>query len=663
MATVIVSAVRTPFGRFGGALKDVPAVELGAWAIRAACARVALAPDERDHLILGHCVGGGVGQVPARQAALRAGLPVAVQAVSLNTACTSALNAVIWGDLLIQSRRARWVIAGGMENMSQSPYILPRARWGYRLGDGPLVDDLTASLTCPLGGKHMGDYANDAAKAYGITRAMQDEWALRSHRRYFAAQEAGFFRQEIVPATVKIGKTEIVLDTDEQPRADTTLEKLAALPPAFSPDGTVTAGNAPGLNDGATAIVLMDEADARALGLEPLAWIVGAAQVSDEPPRISTVPAATARKLLSERGLRPQDVDLWEINEAFAAVPLICIRELDIDPERVNVNGGAVAIGHPVGATGARILMTLAYEMRRRGAGLGVATLCGAGANGAAVLLATEPDTLGARPKARASANPRRRAAPKPAGALPPLRFALFDLDQTLYPMTSGLMDEVGRLIKQYMRERCGFAESEIVALRDRYFREYGTTLRGLMLHHNVDPEDYLAYVHNLPLEQFIAPNPALDEALAALPLTKVIFTNASEAHARRVLALLGVERHFSAIIDIKAIRYVNKPEPGAYEQALALLGARPEECLLLDDAPRNLVPGRAMGMVTVLVGSEDAQGADFAIARIEDLPRITALFNGRLPRPEGQNAEESRPAADEILRSDQNDDAARRRP
>lgn len=633
MATVIVSAARTPFGRFGGALKDVPAAELAAWAIRAVCSRAALQPDERDHVILGHCVGGGVGQVPARQAALRAGLPVAVHAMALNTACTSALNAVIWGDLLIQSGGARFVIAGGMENMSRSPYILPRARWGYRLGDGPLVDDLTASLTCPLGGKHMGDYANDAARAYGVTRAMQDEWALRSHRRYFAAKEAGLFRDEIIPAAVKVGKAETVLDTDEQPRADTSLEKLAALPPAFSPEGTVTAGNAPGLNDGAAVLVLMDEANARALGLEPLAWIVGAAQVSDEPPRISTVPADTARKLLSERGLRPQDVDLWEINEAFAAVPLICIRELDIDPDRVNVNGGAVAIGHPVGATGARILMTLAYEMRRRGAAMGVATLCGAGANGAAVLLASEPGNPTAQPKARTSAKPRRRPeSARPTGALPPLRFALFDLDQTLYPMTSGLMDEVGRLIKRYMHERCGMAEADIVALRDRYFREYGTTLRGLMLHHGVDPDDYLAYVHNIPLEQYIGPNPALDKALAALPLTKVIFTNASEAHARRVLNLLGVEHHFSAIIDIKAIRYVNKPDLEAYEQALALLGAHADECLLLDDTPRNLVPGRAMGMVTVLVGTDDPDDAHFALARIEDLPRLAALLNGRLP-------------------------------
>ena len=391
MTTVVVSAIRTPFGRFGGALKDVPAVEMGAWVIRAALSRAPLALDARDQVILGHCVGGGVGQVPGRQAALHAGLQNTVGATTLNTACTSALNAVIWGDLLIQTGRARAIVAGGMESLSQSPYILPRARWGYRLGDGPLVDDLTASLTCPLRGKHMGDYANDAAKTYGINRMEQDEWALRSHRRYFAAKEAGKFADELTPVTAKTGRVETVVSADEQPRADIALDKLASLPPAVSPEGTVTAGNAPGLNDGAAAMILMDDAEATRLGLEPLAWIAGAAQVWDEPPRISTVPAETAKRLLAERGLRAADVDLWEINEAFAAVPLICIRELGIDSERVNVNGGAVAIGHPVGATGARILMTLIYELRRRGLRLGIATLCGAGANGAAVLVSTEP--------------------------------------------------------------------------------------------------------------------------------------------------------------------------------------------------------------------------------------------------------------------------------
>lgn len=214
------------------------------------------------------------------------------------------------------------------------------------------------------------------------------------------------------------------------------------------------------------------------------------------------------------------------------------------------------------------------------------------------------------------------------------LRFALFDLDQTLYPMSSGLMTEVGKLIQQYMKERCGFAEPEIPALRDGYFRKYGTTLRGLILHHDVDPADYLEYVHDLPLDQFIAPNPALDEALAELPMTKVIFTNASQAHAERVLRLLGVERHFSAIIDVEAIEYLNKPDPRAYEKALAILGARAEECILLDDTDRNLLPGREMGMVTVLVGGDHSDVAHFAISHIEQFPDVIAQLDGRLPMP-----------------------------
>jgi putative hydrolase of the HAD superfamily len=212
------------------------------------------------------------------------------------------------------------------------------------------------------------------------------------------------------------------------------------------------------------------------------------------------------------------------------------------------------------------------------------------------------------------------------------LRFALFDLDQTLYPMSSGLMTEVGKRISQYMRERCGFTEPEILALRDGYFRKYGTTLRGLILHHGVDPADYLEYVHNLPLEQFVAPNPALDEALGELPLTKVVFTNASKAHAQRVLRLLGVERHFSAIIDVAATEYLNKPDPGAYDKALAILGACGEECILLDDTDRNLLPGRQMGMVTVLVGSDHSDVADFAISAIERFPEVIAQLDGRLP-------------------------------
>lgn len=215
------------------------------------------------------------------------------------------------------------------------------------------------------------------------------------------------------------------------------------------------------------------------------------------------------------------------------------------------------------------------------------------------------------------------------------LRFALFDLDQTLYPMSSGIMDEVGKRINQYMRERCGFAESEILAFRDGYFRKYGTTLRGLILHHGVDPADYLEYVHNVPLEKFVAPNPALDEALAGLSLIKVIFTNSSEAHARRVLGLLGVARHFSAIIDVKAIGYLNKPDPGAYVKALQILGARAQECVLLDDSERNLLPGREMGMVTIAVGSQRSEIAHFAISSIEQFPQVIARLDGDLANSE----------------------------
>lgn len=216
--------------------------------------------------------------------------------------------------------------------------------------------------------------------------------------------------------------------------------------------------------------------------------------------------------------------------------------------------------------------------------------------------------------------------------ALPSLRLALFDLDQTLYPVSSGLMAEVGRLITQYMLERCGFSESTVDSIRSSYYEQYGTTLRGLMLHHNVDPEDYLAYVHRLPLEKYVKPNPALDRALADLPLVKVVFTNASEAHARRVLALLGVEHHFSTIVDIKAIEYLNKPNPRAYELALNILQAEPEECIFLDDTDRNLLQARKMGMVTVLVGREQSPAADFAIASIEMLPQVMSQLDGRLP-------------------------------
>ena len=271
--------------------------------------------------------------------------------------------------------------------MSQVPYTLPQARFGYRLGHAEIVDALTMALTCPITGVHMGVYASRAALERGIDREAQDRWALRSQQRYEAARAAGHFSDEIAPVAVEGRKGPVTIAADEQPRADTTYEKLAALPPAFEREGTVTAGNAPGLNDGAAALVLASAEVARELGVEPLARIVATGRASAPPEAINVAPALAARAALAAADLRAGDVDLWEINEAFAAVTLASIAELGLDPERVNVNGGSVAVGHPVGATGARILMTLVYELRRRGGGLGLATICGAGANGCAVLV------------------------------------------------------------------------------------------------------------------------------------------------------------------------------------------------------------------------------------------------------------------------------------
>jgi len=384
----IVAATRTPFGRFGGTLKDLTAVELGAAAIREAVRRAQVDGEAINRVILGNCMGAvTLGQVPARQAALKAGLPDSVPTMAINTACTAALQAAGLGLAMIRHGEAEVVVAGGMESMSQVPYILPQARWGYRLGHGQVVDALTNALTCPISGVHMGVFASQVAQEHGIGREQQDRWALRSQQRYQAARAAGKFADEIVPVEVETRQGKIVVTGDEQPRPDTTYEKLAALPPAFKPEGMVTAGNAPGLNDGAAALVLMSQQAAEARGLQPLARIVATAPASAAPHLINVVPALAAKNALQKAGLAAGDIDLWEINEAFAAVTLTAIQILGLDPELVNVNGGSVAIGHPVGATGARILMTLIYELRRRGGGVGLATICGAGANGYAMVV------------------------------------------------------------------------------------------------------------------------------------------------------------------------------------------------------------------------------------------------------------------------------------
>jgi len=386
----IVAATRTPFGRFGGTLKELTAAELGAAAIREAVRRAGIEGQAIKRVFLGNCMGAAtLGQVPARQAALKAELPDSVPTMAINTACTAALQAAGLGFALIRHGEAEVIVAGGMESMSQAPYILPRARWGYRLGHGQIVDALTNALTCPISGVQMGVFASQVAQEYGIGRQEQDRWALRSQQRYQAARTAEKFSDEIVPVEVKTRKGKVAVNEDEQPRPDTTYEKLAALPPAFEPEGTVTAGNAPGLNDGAAALVLMSRQAAEHRGLKPLARIVATAPASAAPRLINVVPALAAQNALQKANLAVGDIALWEINEAFAAVTLTAIQILGVDPDLVNVNGGSVAIGHPVGATGARILMTLIYELRRRGGGMGLATICGAGANGYAMIVDT----------------------------------------------------------------------------------------------------------------------------------------------------------------------------------------------------------------------------------------------------------------------------------
>lgn len=393
--TVIVSAARTPIGKFGGTLKDVPAVELGAVAIAAAVQRASIPPEKVDYVLMGMVIQAGAGQIPSRQASIKAGLPVQVPSDTINKVCASSLRAVNLADVLIRSGAAEVVVAGGMENMSQAPYLLEKARWGYRLGEGQVVDAMIKDgLWCSFGGCHMGVYGSTVAEEYGVGREEQDRWALRSHQRAVQAIREGRFREEIVPLEVadpRGGKgTKLLFEADEAPRPDTTLEKLAALKPVFQPEGTITAGNAPGINDGAGALVLMSREKAAELGVPPLATVVSQGQVSQEPPYLHTVPYLSAAQALERAGLRAEDLELIEVNEAFAAVALTSMKLGSWDPERVNVNGGAVALGHPIGATGARILMTLIFELRRRGGGLGVATLCSGGGQGEATVIRVE---------------------------------------------------------------------------------------------------------------------------------------------------------------------------------------------------------------------------------------------------------------------------------
>ncbi|HYY33076.1 MAG TPA: acetyl-CoA C-acetyltransferase [Gaiellaceae bacterium] len=378
--SVIVSAVRTPFGKLGGALKGHEATELGAIAIRAALDRGGIANDEVEYVIMGQVLQGGVGQAPARQAAVGAGLPKEIPADTINKVCASSIRAVEIADLMIRSGDHSVVVAGGMESMSNAPYILKNARFGYRLGDGTLIDlTIHDGLTSTFDQKHMVEQASFVSRELGISREDQDRWALRSHERAIHAIDNHLFDEELVPVD-EVG-------VDEGPRRDTSYEKLAKLKPVFDPEGTTTAGNAPGVNDGAGALVVSSEEYAQKRGLEILATIVSQAYVADDFAYLARTPAKAGKIALEKAGKSIGDVERVELNEAFSSVVLNSAKMLDVDPEKVNVNGGAVALGHPIGASGARILSTMIYELRRNGGGLGLAAICSGGGQGDALLV------------------------------------------------------------------------------------------------------------------------------------------------------------------------------------------------------------------------------------------------------------------------------------
>jgi len=378
--SVIVGSVRTPFGRLGGGLAAHPATELGAIAIRAALDRAGIEPQEPDYAIMGQVLQGGAGQAPARQAAVGAGLPIETPSDTINKVCASSIRAVEIADSMIRAGDAELVVTGGMESMSNAPYVLAKARFGYRLGDGTLIDLMTHDgLTSSFDGKHMVEQASFVSRELGLSREDQDAWAFRSHQRAVAAADSGFLAEEIVP----VGE----LEADEGPRRDTSLEKLASLKPVFDQEGTTTAGNAPGVNDGAACVLVASEEWARRRGIEPLATIVSQGYVADEFAYLARTPAKAGGIALARAGKSIGDVKRVEINEAFSSVAKHSTRLLGADEEIVNVNGGAVALGHPVGASGARILGTLVHELRREGGGLGLVAICSGGGQGDALLI------------------------------------------------------------------------------------------------------------------------------------------------------------------------------------------------------------------------------------------------------------------------------------
>ena len=386
---VIISACRTPVGKFQGSLSDLSATQLGAIVVREATKRARLDPKQIDECIMGNVVSAGLGQNPARQAALFGGLSPEVSAMTVNKVCGSGLKAIALAAQAIQTGNSFVVVAGGMESMSNAPYLLPQARKGYRLGNAQIIDSMVHDgLWDIYNDYHMGITGENVAEKYGITREEQDQFALNSHRKAVTAIKECHFKSQIVPVELpakKKGESPVIFDKDESPREDTTIEVLRSLKPAFKKDGTVTAGNAPGVNDGAAAVVVTSAKHAKELGVEPMVRIVAQASSGIDPAWVMMAPVSAVRKIWQKTGWRNEDVDLYELNEAFSVQALGVMRELGLDPAKVNVNGGAVAIGHPIGASGARVLVTLIYEMIRRNVHRGIAALCLGGGNAVAM--------------------------------------------------------------------------------------------------------------------------------------------------------------------------------------------------------------------------------------------------------------------------------------
>jgi acetyl-CoA C-acetyltransferase len=386
--TVILSAARTPIGKVGGGLASLDATELGATAITAALERADVDPGAVQHVIMGQVIQAGQGQIPSRQAQIKAGIPKEVSSETINKVCASGIRATGLLDAAIRAGDLEVGVGGGMESMSNAPYMLKGARFGFRMGDAKAIDlMINDGLTNPFSGKHMAQEASEVAAELEMTRADMDRWSVRSHKLAVKATDEGRLPEEIVAVTVKGRKGDTVVEVDEAPRRDTSLESLSKLPPIFLKDGSHTAGNSPGVNDGGGALVVASDEWAKANGKTVLATIVAQAQVADDFAYLARTPAKAAEKALAKAGLSVEDIDLWEINEAFASVTLNSMRMLGLDENKVNVNGGAVALGHPIGASGARILGTLVYELRRRGGGLGCAAICSGGGQGDAVIV------------------------------------------------------------------------------------------------------------------------------------------------------------------------------------------------------------------------------------------------------------------------------------